>query len=519
MQVGEINIDNSLVVDQLLSKEDLVSMDKGCVCCSLRHDIVKALRELQRRATVRGSAYDCILLETTGLADPAPVAFTFFSNAWISANFRLDSIICLVDAQHISKHLEDASHGVVHEAVNQIAFADVILLNKIDLVTEEQLQHARDLVRSINVTAELIECSLNGATAEELPTWDTLMGINSFSIERALQVDPYFLDSDGEEEDDASPRATSQQQQQVPQQLPAIPEAAVPQAAEPAAAGRTSTAVDAAAQREPDSMATAAAVPDMDKVELVGKRKAPEGEAAELGECKRHAGPCTEQCAARHAGDAKEAVDDDKQQLQEQAAAQTPTLTREDSQRQPRRRRKKLHDLSGVGAIGITARGPLDKHRFNMFMRDLLGEKARDIFRSKGVLSIKGQEKTKFMFQGVHETICFGPAASGWADGEEPINQIVFIGRNLNRKDLVDGLRSCVWVPLPEGWQEHMDPRTNQPYFVNTVTGTKQWERPEGACALVHYSESSHMQPRGMQPASMAAAEAASNRARQAVGA
>ena len=78
-------------------------MDKGCVCCSLRHDIVKALRELQRRAAVRGSAYDCILLETTGLADPAPVAFTFFSNAWISANFRLDSIICLVDAQHISK--------------------------------------------------------------------------------------------------------------------------------------------------------------------------------------------------------------------------------------------------------------------------------------------------------------------------------------------------------------------------------------------------------------------------------
>lgn len=102
-QVGEINIDNSLVVDQLLSKEDLVSMDKGCVCCSLRHDIVKALRELQRRAATRGSNYDCILLETTGLADPAPVAFTFFSNAWISANFRLDSIICLVDAQHICK--------------------------------------------------------------------------------------------------------------------------------------------------------------------------------------------------------------------------------------------------------------------------------------------------------------------------------------------------------------------------------------------------------------------------------
>ena len=133
------------------------------------------------------------------------------------------------------------------------------------------------------------------------------------------------MDSDGEEEDDASPRATGQQQQQVPQQLPTVPEAAVPQAAEPAAAGATPAVADAAAQREPDSAATAAAVPDMYKVELSRKRKAPEEEAAELGECKRHAGPCNEQCTARHAGDAKEAAENDKQQLQqpqEQAAAQ-----------------------------------------------------------------------------------------------------------------------------------------------------------------------------------------------------
>ena len=144
MQVGEINIDNSLgahparqhcapaaaaaagvsiallrtdrpppaflasrarppaaVVENLLSKEDLVSMDRGCVCCSLRNDIVKALKSLQGRAGGSGVAHDAILLETTGLADPAPVAFTFFANSWISANYRLDSILCLVDAQHL----------------------------------------------------------------------------------------------------------------------------------------------------------------------------------------------------------------------------------------------------------------------------------------------------------------------------------------------------------------------------------------------------------------------------------
>lgn len=102
-QVGEINIDNSLVVENLLSQEDLVSMDRGCVCCSLRNDIVGALRELGSRAAARGAAYDAILLETTGLADPAPVAFTFFANSWISANYRLDSILCLVDAEHLKE--------------------------------------------------------------------------------------------------------------------------------------------------------------------------------------------------------------------------------------------------------------------------------------------------------------------------------------------------------------------------------------------------------------------------------
>ena len=223
--------------------------------------------------------------------------------------------------------------------------------------------------------------------------------------------------------------------------------------------------------------------------------------------------------------------------------------------RRPKRRRKQLHDLSGVGSVGITARGPLDKHRFNCFMRDLLGERARDIFRCKGLLCIKvggaagragrargagrrskcclkalssldslslaspprhpprhppppqGQESTKFVFQGVHETVCFGPAATAWEADEEPINQIVFIGRKLSRQDLVEGLRSCVWVPLPDGWVEHHDSRTNQPYFLNSTTGAKQWSRPTFACALVKGTETSHKQPRELQPRRSAEAE------------
>ncbi len=91
------------VAENLIEHEELVSMENGCVCCSLRSDIVTALAELDRRAKKRGQPFDNVLLETTGLADPAPVAFTFFANPWIGAKFRLDSILCLVDALHISK--------------------------------------------------------------------------------------------------------------------------------------------------------------------------------------------------------------------------------------------------------------------------------------------------------------------------------------------------------------------------------------------------------------------------------
>lgn len=455
-EVGEINIDNSLVVENLLSKEDLVSMDKGCVCCSLRSDIVKALKELQSRSEKKGYAYDAILLETTGLADPAPVAFTFFSNQWISNNFRLDSIVCLVDAQHVNRHLEDASSGDLNEAVNQIAFADVVLLNKIDLVTRDELEKARDLVRSINVTADLTEVKLDpqvandGSNAEnrqendgdptdrmegEELTWDRIVGINSFSIERALRVDPSFMDSDSEEEDEDGRKAKK----------------------------RKSNKSKPAEKISPR--------------ELVLNRNV---------HCGKHNGPCSEAC--------------DDPELDALLAHQKAVELQEQRERMPKRRRKKLHDLSGVGSVGISAVGPLDQYRFNAFMRDLLSEKARDIFRSKGSLCIKGQPKTKFVFQGVHETICFGPSTNGWNEGEEPINQVVFIGRNLDRKALTEGFRSCVWVPLPDGWEECFDKRVGRPFYFQRSTGKKQWDRPSFASALVRSTESSHRQPRSLQP-------------------
>ena len=446
-EVGEVNIDNSLVSENLNEKEDLVAMDKGCVCCSLRNDIIRALKTLYDNSQKKGFKYTAVVLETTGLADPAPVAFTFFSNQWIAHNFRLDSIICMVDAQHIQKHLKDASSGDLNEAVNQIAFADLVLLNKIDLVSRKHLDQARDTIRSINVTADVMEVSLAPPTEdrkysimkankeqdakvhEHTPdklTWDQIIGINSFSIERATSVDPLFYhgsDSDSDTDDRGSRGHGQEGSGQPRRQRSGIPPG-------------------------PN---------DENDEEL-------DGELLEL--------------------------------LKHQRAVEVNERTL-----QPKKRTKKLHDLSGVGSVGIYARGALDQYRFNCFFRDLLSEKSRDIFRSKGCLCIKGQESTKFVFQGVHETVCFGPTAEGWGENEERLSQIVFIGRNLDREALTECFRSCIWVPLPEGWEEFMDQRVKRPFYVNKSSGLKQWDRPSiMATAWLKSTESSHKQPDSLMP-------------------
>ena len=114
---------------------------------------------------------------------------------------------------------------------------------------------------------------------------------------------------------------------------------------------------------------------------------------------------------------------------------------------------------------------------------------------------LQGYDSQKFVFQGVHETICYGPCDSTWKEGEPRVSQIVFIGRGLNRKALIDGFRTCVWVPLPEGWEEFSDPKSVKPFFCNRKTGEKSWSRPEEfACALVTATHMSTEQPPCRRP-------------------
>ena len=186
-EFGAVSIDDALVGENIKEQENIITMDNGCVCCTVRGDLVRALLTLKDKT----KKFDHVIIETTGLADPAPVAFTFFINPEIADHYRIDSILCLADAKHIGLHLEEEKpDGAVNEAVQQVAFADRILLNKIDLVSDTELAAVMEQVRSINGVAEVIK------TTNSVVDLDKVLGVSSFSIEKTLEVDPDFLEDE-----------------------------------------------------------------------------------------------------------------------------------------------------------------------------------------------------------------------------------------------------------------------------------------------------------------------------------
>merc|ERR1711982_307195 len=152
-EFGEVGIDDALVKGgSVAEEENIVEMNNGCICCTVRGDLIVGLKKMIKNTRKTGKSLDGVLIETTGLADPAPVAQTFFADDFVQQHMRLDGILTLVDAKHIIQHLDDEKpEGVENEAVEQIAFADRIMLNKCDLVdSEEDLVVVEKRIRVIN---------------------------------------------------------------------------------------------------------------------------------------------------------------------------------------------------------------------------------------------------------------------------------------------------------------------------------------------------------------------------------
>ena len=182
-EFGEIGIDNELVVN---ADEEVFEMNNGCICCTVRGDLVRIIDGLMRRK----GKFDAIIVETTGLADPAPVAQTFFMDEQVGAKTRLDAVVTVADAKWLKDRLKDAP-----EAKNQIAFADVILINKTDLVSPGELAELEARIRGLNPYARLHR------TERARIALDEVLGRNAFDLDRILDIEPQFLEADDHDHD------------------------------------------------------------------------------------------------------------------------------------------------------------------------------------------------------------------------------------------------------------------------------------------------------------------------------
>ena len=303
-EFGEVGVDHQLVIQ---SDEEIFELNNGCICCRVRGDLIRILAKLRQRK----DKFDTVLIETTGMADPGPVAQTFFTDEEIKESFKLDGIITVVDAKHVGLHFDDT-----REVREQIGFADVILLNKTDLVSAEELKKTEARIRKMNPMAKLYR------TENASIDLTKVLNVGGFDLKRALELEPDFLKESEEHDHDHDHNHEH------------------------------------------------------------------EGEAHHEHE---------------HEHD-------------------------------------HVHD-EDITSVGITSPGDLDEKKLSDWLGTLLRTKGQDIFRMKGVLAVKGRDM-RFVFQGVHMLMDGRPDRS-W--GNEPRhNTLIFIGRNLDRKELNEGFKACL---------------------------------------------------------------------------
>jgi G3E family GTPase len=175
-EFGEIGIDNDLIVE---SDEEIYEMNNGCICCTVRGDLIRVVEGLMRRP----GRFDAIIVETTGLADPVPVAQTFFMDDDVRSKTQLDAVVALVDAKHLPLRLKDS-----REAEDQLAFADVVLLNKTDLVSPEEANKIEQIIRVINPSARIYRTERSNVDLTKV------LDLGAFDLDRALENDPQFLE-------------------------------------------------------------------------------------------------------------------------------------------------------------------------------------------------------------------------------------------------------------------------------------------------------------------------------------
>jgi G3E family GTPase len=407
-EFGEIGIDQALVIN---ADEEVFEMNNGCICCTVRGDLIRILGNLMKRR----DKFDHILVETTGMADPGPVAQTFFVDDEMKELFALDGIVSLVDAKHVHLHIENSS-----ECKEQIAFADVIVLNKTDLVTAAELDALERRVRSMNAVAKVLRAENANVPIHEV------LDVGGFDLERAVEKKPEFLTPEYPFEWAGT---FALEEGVLDLVLNDGPDPTIDVVVQPL--GEAETAHD---QAPAERAARVWAEPAL--------RLPPGGELL-VGSAQ----PYTLRLDTKGQKHFRLRVPQSTRvglYTQHLPSEFSLVLSRSGTELAPLAELEfaagHTHDEE-VSSVGIHLEGAIDGERLNRWVSQLLREKGTDIFRMKGILNVKGSDK-RFVFQGVH-MLFDGREDRPWG-GEARASDLVFIGKKLDRASLVEGFSRCL---------------------------------------------------------------------------
>lgn len=424
-EFGEVGVDHQLVIG---AEEEIFETNNGCICCTVRGDLLRILGQLLKRR----DRFDYIIVETTGMADPGPVAQTFFLDDDFKKQFLLDAIVTLVDARHIEKHLDE-----MKEPGEQVAFADVILLNKTDLVTEAELERIERRIRAMNGTAKIFR------TQNANVPIDRVLDVGAFDLQRALAVDGSFLEPE------------------YPFEWAGAYEL-------PAGRFTLRTGADAHAHHDHHDHHHHDHDHDHDghshegglgMVVLPVATANVEALNAAIEPAVRIFAeePVSVTCGGRiTAGAVLHAIDvghDGSHFELEITQAGTYAIFCEHAPAEfnlridgatpaAQRAFASHHHDEEISSIGISDPRPLDSRKLNDWLSYLLQSRGADIFRMKGVISLKAEDR-RYVFHGVH-MMFDGQLERPWPAGVQRQNTLVFIGRKLDRKELEAGFHSCL---------------------------------------------------------------------------
>jgi len=406
-EFGEVGVDNDLVIG---AEEEIFEMNNGCICCTVRGDLIRILANLMKRR----DKFDRILVETTGMADPGPVAQTFFVDDEVKSRTRLDAIVTMVDAGHVLQHLDSSE-----ETRKQVAFADVILLNKTDLVTPEELKSLETRIRKMNATAKIVTCQNANANLDEV------LDVRAFDLSRTLESDPLFLEPEHPFEwagvyklEAGTHRLTAKRGDDESVRL-ALVETGVSQLTLEAENEATLSFSRRGRLRRNGPL-----VPRADVLEWpLPKADSGEGTSLDLEITK----------AGYYALFTEHRPEEFSLRLM---VEDTPLESLVAKEYKPDHE----HD-DEVSSVGIECVGEVEPKKLNAWLSELLQRQGQDIYRTKGILSFKDEPK-RVVFQGVH-MLLDSTSDRPWREGERR-NRLTFIGRNLDRDAIRAGFEACL---------------------------------------------------------------------------